>query len=328
MFRLSIALITALLPAPALAQLMFCNDTSQVTSVAIGYSDDGTWTSEGWWTIRPGDCSTVVAGDLPKRYYYWRPTTENGAFDAESYMFCTSKKVFTIAGDSDCSGRGYDRHPFSELDTGDARSHTVRLTAAMAPGGGQRDTGNPGAAVSVTGILSHCAGADDALACEIHADGRRYVARAPGATPLRILQQLDRLPLASPIRISGDLIARSGIRTNVAIQDFQPGPPDAYSDLRNALQGRWVDASDGTFQMVIHGTTLEDFFGELSVAQGFFEIADSCEGAEGAGPVLRLSYLDFGPGERLCWVFITRDNADLAFRAVGASRDLLFNRAD
>ena len=124
------ALLACFAATPALAGLNFCNQASSNVSVAIGYKDNDSWTSEGWWTVAPGDCTTPVAGDLKNRYYYYRLTSPDIDFPTEDYFFCTSSKAFTIVDDTDCQARGYDRHPFLELDTGQAKDWTVNITSS------------------------------------------------------------------------------------------------------------------------------------------------------------------------------------------------------
>lgn len=66
---LTLALALALTLAPDLAwsELRICNETSDRHSVAVGYKADGTWLSEGWWILEPGDCATLVKDDLKYR---------------------------------------------------------------------------------------------------------------------------------------------------------------------------------------------------------------------------------------------------------------------
>ena len=42
-------------------------------------------------------------------------------------MFCTSSREYTIVGDTNCGGRGYDRENFREIDTGPT-STSFKLT--------------------------------------------------------------------------------------------------------------------------------------------------------------------------------------------------------
>jgi uncharacterized membrane protein len=128
---------------PAQAELSACNQTDQTISVAIGYSDDGTWTSEGWWTMRAGDCKVMVPGDLKNRYYYWRATQDGQPLPAEEYFFCTSAKVFTIAGDTECAERGYDRVAFSQVDTGEVKSYTINVSGNVSDNVSGNASGSP-----------------------------------------------------------------------------------------------------------------------------------------------------------------------------------------
>ena len=112
----------------AKADLRACNQTNQTISVAIGYKDGDNWTSEGWWTMAAGDCKNMVSGDLKNRYYYWRATQNGDPLPTGDYFFCTSAKVFTIVGDTECGQRGHDRLAFSQVDTGDAKSYTLDVS--------------------------------------------------------------------------------------------------------------------------------------------------------------------------------------------------------
>ena len=61
----AIALIsgTVVIAAPAEAGLQLCNKTKTGASVAVGYFDgDKGWTAQGWWSIAPADCQTLVDG--------------------------------------------------------------------------------------------------------------------------------------------------------------------------------------------------------------------------------------------------------------------------
>ncbi len=138
--------LTPGLPASAQAGLEICNKTDLLQSIAIGYKGETDWTSEGWWNIKPGDCATPVPGKLKKRYYYYHARSDGGGFRGQSFMFCTQGKEFTITGDTECEGRGFDATQFREIDTGEtAIAFTLTLvdaglagavTGARGPGGG------------------------------------------------------------------------------------------------------------------------------------------------------------------------------------------------
>ena len=122
--------------SPAAADFTICNLTDSTVGVAVGYDDDGTWVTEGWWTLPPpsGDepsCVTPqsLAGPLRSRYYYVYAVdyTLGGEWGGNNYM-CTQDVEFTIRGIEDCIARGFDRTGFAEVDTGNSPVHIVQLT--------------------------------------------------------------------------------------------------------------------------------------------------------------------------------------------------------
>src|SRR5664279_1353400 len=56
--------------APARADLKLCNNSTGVVHIAVGYKDKEGWASDGWWTVNPNACSSILKGALIARYYY------------------------------------------------------------------------------------------------------------------------------------------------------------------------------------------------------------------------------------------------------------------
>ncbi len=51
--------------------MQLCNKTKSGASVAVGYFDrDKGWTAQGWWSIAPGDCQSLLPGNLSGSYVY------------------------------------------------------------------------------------------------------------------------------------------------------------------------------------------------------------------------------------------------------------------
>lgn len=121
----------AMLPNGAFADLQFCNESHTLVHIAIGYSENDAWMSQGWWMADPGECVVTVTGDLRQRYYYYfaDSTDPDYTFDNEDtlYTFCIQGPAFTIYGDTDCEERGYDTQDFNEIDTGDSTGFTLTL---------------------------------------------------------------------------------------------------------------------------------------------------------------------------------------------------------
>ncbi len=115
--------------APAHADLKLCNSTESRVGVAIGYQDKEGWATEGWWNIASQTCETLLKGDVPSRFIYVHAVDydRGGEWVGANFM-CTNDKSFAIRGVQDCGNRGYKRTGFFEVDTGDAKEWTIRLT--------------------------------------------------------------------------------------------------------------------------------------------------------------------------------------------------------
>jgi len=118
-----------LISEPAHADFRLCNNTSSRVGIAIGYKENETWTTEGWWNIAARSCETILRGGLVARYYYIYAVDydRGGEWSGQAYM-CSREKEFTIKGTEDCLARGFDRTGYFEVDTGDQPSWTVQLT--------------------------------------------------------------------------------------------------------------------------------------------------------------------------------------------------------
>ncbi|WP_170294943.1 DUF1036 domain-containing protein [Roseospira navarrensis] len=143
--------------SPALAGLEVCNQTNIPRWVAVGYNKDSMWTSEGWWNLEPGDCTTVLDGDLTEQFYYYRAEDQNEDFEGDGYMFCGVDDAFTIVGDQDCEGRGYNELGFREVDTGGSTTtFTLVLSPATVPGAQPIGTPPPADLTASDGGLEIC----------------------------------------------------------------------------------------------------------------------------------------------------------------------------
>jgi uncharacterized membrane protein len=122
--------------APAVADLKLCNKTTSRIGVAIGYSDDSGWTTEGWWTIPALTCETLYKGPLTNRYWYIHAIDyDAGGGWAGQALMCTRDKAFTIKGVQDCANRGYNSTGFLEVDTKKEADWTINLTEDLGEGG-------------------------------------------------------------------------------------------------------------------------------------------------------------------------------------------------
>ena len=116
-------------PSAARADLRLCNTTTARIGVAIGYQDNQGWTTEGWWNIAAQTCETLYKGILSSRFYYIHAVDydRGGEWAGQSFM-CSTDKSFTIRGVDDCQKRGHKRTGYFEVDTGESKDWTIRLS--------------------------------------------------------------------------------------------------------------------------------------------------------------------------------------------------------
>ena len=132
----SSALICALLtsamtiaPESGRADFRLCNNTTSRVGITIGYKENDSWATEGWWNLSARSCETLLRGALVARFYYIYALDydRGGEWSGQAFM-CTRDKEFTIRGTDDCLARGFDRTGFFEVDTAEQPSWTVQLT--------------------------------------------------------------------------------------------------------------------------------------------------------------------------------------------------------
>jgi len=130
-FQVALLLAACLASVPTLARadLKLCNSTSSRVGVSIGYQDKKGWSTEGWWNIAAQTCETLLKGAVPSRFIYVHALDyDRGGEWAGTNFMCTQDRSFHIGGVQDCSKRGYKRTGFFEVDTGEAKDWTIRLT--------------------------------------------------------------------------------------------------------------------------------------------------------------------------------------------------------
>src|SRR5258708_36200396 len=110
----------------AKADFRLCNNTGNRVGIAVGYKENDSWTTEGWWNISARSCETVLRGALVARFYYIYAVDydRGGEWSGQALMW-TREKGVTIRGTHDCLARGDYRTGFFQVDTGDQPSCTV-----------------------------------------------------------------------------------------------------------------------------------------------------------------------------------------------------------
>jgi uncharacterized membrane protein len=125
----SLALACIVAATPAAAELKLCNATASRIGISIGYQDPEGWSTEGWWNIAAQTCETLLKGNLPSRFVYIHAVDYDRSGEwAGANVMCTAEKSFAIRGVQECQKRGYKKSGFFEVDTGESKEWTVRLT--------------------------------------------------------------------------------------------------------------------------------------------------------------------------------------------------------
>lgn len=287
------------LPRDAAATLTICNTTEDKHSVAIGYKSGDTWISEGWWNITAGDCMQPVKGDLKQRYYYLRATSSSREFLDENIAFCTQKDAFTIRGDSDCSGRGYDKGLFVKIDTGTSAKNfyynitdEISRTMPSAPGAATAtlrsnlQPGVHGEPFSVSALLQECVFETEEAYCAFHAEGWKWFAYWDAATPGAMLEQIGDMPVNTSLMLVGDVIFYGDISVEIVLREVTPDASlDPYAHLRRHLTGMWSSTDDPLSKMYFSGSEVTEYYGEDYFGTQYLRIVEGCDNSPG-GPGL------------------------------------------
>jgi len=126
-------------PTAAWAELRFCNRTGSNATIAIAYVDKdapGTTTnghagitSEGWWTLSPGECAQLSGIHVGGHWVYYHAHSSDGTWEGTA-MLCVPSRAFTIgehfrrAGEACPAGR--ELLGFRRISTA-ARTFTMTL---------------------------------------------------------------------------------------------------------------------------------------------------------------------------------------------------------
>lgn len=118
---------------PALASLKQCNNTSYVLETAIAYRASNRWKVEGWWTLQPGTCKTVIQENLKGEDYYTFARSIVGHLGdvkawGGAYPFCTGDGTFSLTNKTDCETEELALHYFSRLATGGSKDWVNTFT--------------------------------------------------------------------------------------------------------------------------------------------------------------------------------------------------------
>ncbi|MEP6344051.1 MAG: DUF1036 domain-containing protein [Maricaulaceae bacterium] len=125
--------------------LTVCNDTKDQTWLALGYREDGSWQSRGWWSLNVGDCirpwSKNLQGTEMHIYAQKNGQQENSEEESGEELslqtlnvpagvtsnFCIAEAKFSALGREYCADQGYVSDSFRPVMT-DEKGLKLSLT--------------------------------------------------------------------------------------------------------------------------------------------------------------------------------------------------------
>lgn len=350
-----IAAMAALFTTTAKADLTFCNDGPSERQVAIAYSEKGVWTSEGWWTIPGSDCKVVVAGDLTRQHYYFNAPL-NGVSRGE-HSFCVKSDAFTLSGaDGDCALLGAESRKFSHIDTGETAKDFVftladEEVAETAPepatpepatpesaspepapadpaGTASFAPGTHGEPFTVNGLMQNCEARDEGAFCFFYAEGARWAVAQSGPSNPDALAQMATLSVNTPLLITGDMASFGDVTAEAVVSAVEPGTPDEWASLRDAVQGSWVSTEDPQSVLYIFGSEQFTVYAGETLDTSVMTFANACPGGEDIGPVIFTQTMGGDPMDTPCYAVLdaTPDRLNLSY--VGRGNTLAFIRLE
>lgn len=308
------------LPSGALAGLKICNDTDDLRVVAIGYERDGQEISEGWWALPPEACQTVLVRDLTDLPLFALAKGGDTPPAGEGRAFCVSSSAFTIVRAGDCAERGHRSAGFHAVPLPEGEAD-----ATLALSDFDR------AAADTTRVL------DDAVfrscelsapggepSCVFHAGGVRHV--VDSETPAGILDQLDGLAPATPLRLRGQVQEMDDLHATAVLSGLRMRAPSESDLILQGLQGAWVSADDPNEEMRIVGAEKTGRYDGIETGTDFLSVGDSCGDLVQGGPFLRAT--DSKTRDVYCYAVEAVAETGLSLRFLPRGNLLAYRRKD
>lgn len=353
MLRGSLLVALILTAGAAKAELTVCNDASAPRTLAVAYPQGAGWQSEGWWTVDPGACKVVVAGDLTQRHYYYT-LSDQPDFAGEGYAFCVQSQSFTLSpADGDCA-EGSTQRPFADIDTGmTSASFTLKLRDSMAPvikadveapmigvvdhpeDAPEADLGaatasfapgSHGEPFTVNALMQGCGASEELDGCTFYAEGVRWVVSRGAGSNEAALDAMAALPVNAPVLVTGDSLNFGDITVEAMVSKVEPDQPDPYATLRDAMQGKWVSTEDASSTLIVTGSEQQEIYAGEVTAVSVVTFADACPGGEKIGAVFFTQQMGGDPEDLPCYavVDLTPDRMELSY--VGRGNTLSYVR--
>ena len=179
---------------------------------------------------------------------------------------------------------------------------------------------------TVQALMQGCGPTESGDSCTFYAEGVRWIVTRGGQNNAAALDAMAAMPVNAPLIVVGDVMSMGDITVEAAVSHIEPGAPDAYADIRAAMQGDWVSQEDTQARLRVVGSEQTDLYGSEEMAVSVVTFADACPGGEPIGPVLFTQQMGGDPADLPCYavVQITPDRMELSY--VGRGNTLVYLR--
>jgi uncharacterized membrane protein len=119
-FLSSVTVAVMLAAGAARADLVVCSseESNQSTFVAVAHEQSDGIRSVGWVMIHPGECRTLIRGDLQQQEYFIHAVdVRDDPVVGGRFRFCVDQANFSISGRENCQGRGFMERGFRRIRT-------------------------------------------------------------------------------------------------------------------------------------------------------------------------------------------------------------------
>jgi uncharacterized membrane protein len=139
-------LLMAAAQRPANAGFAWCNETRNTVMAALGFEDQGSVVTRGWYRVAPGKCLRPDLTGKPRRLYSFgeavgpdtqplresaRPAGQGAAAPSVSWggstILCTRNSKFELSDHKDCGGNGLTATGFATVELSGTGATTVQF---------------------------------------------------------------------------------------------------------------------------------------------------------------------------------------------------------
>lgn len=123
--------------------------------------------------------------------------------------------------------------------------------------------------------------------CTFVSSGTTLYAGWEAPTPGYVLEAIGTLYQNAPLMMRADIVSMGDVSADVAVHSFELDPDlDWFAETRGFLQGTWMLASNPAYTSHVSGSYVTEYVNGAPQSDYVLELAETCAGADGAGPVL------------------------------------------